>query len=54
MTVIEGLNWALDRLLPALFGQLDSFMIGEYVSLLGFSVGITVMVIVIGAIVLRV
>lgn len=54
MTVIEGLDWAIERLLPALFAKLDSFLIGDYVSLLGFSVAITILVIVIGAIVLRV
>ena len=53
MTVIEGLDWAIERLLPAFFAKLDSFLIGEYVPLLGFCVGVTVMCIVIGAIVLR-
>lgn len=53
MSVIEILNWSVDRLLPAFFAKLDTFLIGEYVSLLGFIVAVTVLVIVIGAIVLR-
>lgn len=54
MDVIYCLDWVVEQLLPAFFVKMDSLLIGEYVSVLGFSVGITVLVIVIGAVVLRV
>lgn len=54
MTILDGLDWVVGKLLPYFFVQLDSFMIVDNVSILGFSVAITVLVIVIGAIVLRV
>lgn len=53
MSLIEVLDWSVETLLPAFFAKLDSFLIVEDVSLLGFSVAITVLVIVIGAVLLR-
>lgn len=54
MTVVNCLDWVVEQLLPAFFSKFNSLMIAPSVSILGFSVGITVLVIVIGAIVLRV
>ena len=51
-----GVWWCLDTFLKAFFIKLDSFMFGSgtATSLLGFSVGITILCLVIGAILLRV
>lgn len=54
MTIIEGLDWVVEKLLPYFFAKFDSWMIADGVSVLGFSVGITILVIVVGAIILRV
>lgn len=54
MTIIEGLGFVVDQLLPAFFSAFDSWMITDDVSVLGFSVGITILCVLIGAIVLRV
>ena len=53
MSIVEGLDWAID-LLPKLFGALNSWMIAPGVSVLSFSVAVILLVIIIGAIVLRV
>lgn len=51
-----GVWWCLDTFLKAFFIKLDGLMLGAgtATSLLGFSVGITILCIVIGAILLRV
>lgn len=54
MTVTEGLEWIIGSFFPALFAKLDSFYIVEGVSIFGFTVAIMILIIVIGAIVLRV
>lgn len=52
--IIDILDWCVEELLPYFFVKLDSWMIAGDVSIIGFSVAITVLVIAIGAIVLRV
>ena len=52
--VIDVLDWAIDKLLAGLLVKLGTFMIAESVSILGFSVAITILIIVIGAVLLRV
>ena len=54
MGILDLLDWVVEELLPYFFVKLDGYMIVESISILGFSVAITVLVIVIGAIVLRV
>lgn len=54
MTIIEGLNWVVDTLVPALFAKLNSFFIAPDVSILAFTVAVVVICIVVGALVLRV
>ena len=53
MTIVEGLDWAVG-LVPKIFGALNSWMIAPGVSVLSFSLSIILLVIIIGAIVLRV
>lgn len=52
--ILDVLDWCVDDLLPYFFVKLDSLMVVENVSIIGFSVAVTVLVIAIGAIVLRV
>lgn len=54
MTVEQGLDWIITSFFPALFAKLDSYYIAQGVSIFGFTVAITILIIVIGAIVLRV
>lgn len=54
MSLIKGLDFVIVEFLPAFFCRIDSMMITEGVSVLGFSVGITILVIVVGAVLLRV
>lgn len=53
MSVLDLMDWVVEEFVPFFFVKLDSFMIYEGVSLLGFSVAITVLIIVIGSILLR-
>ncbi len=52
--ILDVLDWCVEELLPYFFVKWDSFMVVDNVSILGFSVAITVLVVAIGAIVLRV
>ena len=52
--ILDVLDWLVEDLLPYFFVKLDSLMIVDNVSIIGFSVAITVLVIAIGAVVLRV
>ena len=52
--IIGILDWCVEKLVPYVFTKLDTFMITEHVSVLGFSVAVTILIIAIGAIVLRV
>lgn len=54
MTIVNGLDFVVTKLLPAFFARVDSLMIADGVSVLGFSVAVGIVVIVVGAIVLRV
>lgn len=54
MTIVEGLDWVVEQLLPAFFVKFNSWMIYPDVSILGFSVAVAIVCIVVGAIVLRV
>lgn len=51
---VEILDFLVDRFLPAFFVKFNSWMIAPGVSVLGFSIAVTILVIVIGAILLRV
>lgn len=53
MTIVEGLDWVVDQLLPAFFIKFNSWMITPGVSILGFAVAVVIVCIVVGAIVLR-
>lgn len=53
MTFTEGLDFCIE-FLGDLFAHFDAWMITSDVSALGFSVGVTVTVILIGALILRV
>ena len=52
--IVDILDFLVDRFMPAFFVKFDSWMITDGVSVLGFSVAVVVLVIVIGAILLRV
>ena len=52
--IVDILDFLVDRFMPAFFVKFNSWMIADGVSVLGFSVAITILVIVIGAILLRV
>lgn len=54
MSITEGLDFVILKLLPAFFNRFDSWMITDDVSVLGFSVAIGVLVIIVGSVVLRV
>lgn len=54
MTIVEGLDFVVDQLFPAFINAFNSWMIADDVSVLGFSVGVTILCIVIGAVLLRV
>lgn len=53
MTIVEGLDWAVS-LVPKIFGALNSWMIAPGVSVMSFSVAMILLLVVIGAIVMRV
>lgn len=53
MTIVEGLDWVFDTLMPAFFYKFNNWMIAPDVSILGFSVAVVVVCIVVGAMVLR-
>lgn len=52
--ILDVLDWCVEKLLPYMFAKLDSFFIVDNVSILGFSVAITILIIGIGAVMLRV
>lgn len=54
MTLLEGLDFVIVKLLPSFFNRFDSWMITDNVSVLGFSVAIGILVIIVGTIVMRV
>ena len=54
ISIVSLLDWCVEVLLPSLFGKLMALQIPGGPSLLGFSVAITILCIVIGAILLRV
>lgn len=54
MTIVQGLNFLVDQLLPAFFVRFDSWMIADNVSVLGFSVAVTVLCVVVGSVIMRV
>lgn len=52
--IVDVLDFLVDRFVPAFFVKFNTWMIAPGVSLLGFSVAVAILVIVIGAILLRV
>ncbi len=48
------LTFLFDELLPALISHIDSWMISDGVSVLGFGVCVSILIVIISAIVLRV
>ena len=53
MSIVEGLDWAVS-LVPKIFGAMDTWMIAPGVSVMSFSVAVILLIIIIGAILLRV
>lgn len=53
MKILDLLDWVVEEFLPYFFVKLDSMMIVDNVSIIGFSVAITVLIVVIGSILLR-
>ncbi len=51
--MVQVLNFLIGDLLPDLISRLDSWYIAEGVSVLGFGVSVSILIIVISAIVLR-
>lgn len=54
MTIVQGLDWVVEKLLPAFFIKFNSWLIAPNVSILGFSVAVVLICIVVGALLLRV
>ncbi len=52
--MLRILNWTITQLIPSVFQRLDSLMITEGVSVLMFCLAVSVLVIVIGAVLMRV
>ena len=52
MSIVEGLDWAVG-LVPKIFNALNSWMIAPGVSVMSFSVAVILLLVVIGAIVMR-
>lgn len=54
MSIVQGLDFVIGQLMPRFFAEFNSWMIADGVSVLGFTVAVGVVVIVVGAVVLRV
>lgn len=54
MSIVQGLDFVIGNLLPAFFSEFNSWMIVDGVSVLGFTVAVGVVVVVVGAVILRV
>lgn len=54
MTILEGLDFVITKMMTSFFLRFDSWMITDNVSVLGFSVAIGILVIIVGTIVMRV
>lgn len=52
--VVKWLDWITREALPAFFSEINSWMIADGVSLLGFLIAVTILCIGIGAILFRV
>ena len=52
--IVQILDFLVDRFLPAFFIKFNGWMIAPGVSVLGFSIAVTLLIIVIGAVLLRV
>lgn len=53
MSILEGLDWAMG-LVPKIFNAMNSWMIADDVSVMSFSVAMILLLVVIGAITMRV
>ena len=54
MSIVQCLDFVIGQFLPRFFTEFNSWMIADGVSVLGFTVAVGVVVIVVGAVVLRV
>lgn len=53
MSIVQGLDWAVS-LVPKLFAAMNSWMITDGLSVMAFSVGMILILIVVGAFTMRV